>query len=412
MIADRCPGVLRLHEAADGSIARVRLPGGRLPAAGLDALAELADLGNGLVELTSRASVQIRGLAPGDAQAAADQLRAAGLLPSLAHDRVRNVLAAPLGPRHPASRVDGDALVAQLDAGLCATAELAALPGRFLFAIEDGSGIPGWRTADVAIVAEGGRVRLHLHGASTSLTAEPGRGAELALTAARAFLALAAEAPDRAWRIADLQDGPGQVAAILGGTLLGGPTAFEGRALGVGLAPQADGRVALTVLPPLGRLPAAALRPLGALAAGTSGDLRVGTTRTLTLVDVSTDAAGAIMGELANLGMVTEAGSGWEGLSACAGRGACTNARFDVRAAAVQRARARARARGATGQSEPEHWTACERGCGTPPGASSVQALAAGGFIVDHARGARAENAADIDAAVRLLSATHGELVR
>lgn len=403
MIEDRCPGVLRLHEAADGSLARVRLPGGRLPASGLGALAELADLGNGLVELTSRASVQIRGLAPGDAEAAAAHLRAAGLLPSLAHDRVRNVLAAPLGPRHPAARVDGDALVAQLDAGLCATADLAALPGRFLFAIEDGSGTPGWRSADVALVAEDGRVRLHLRGASTSLAADPAHGADLALLAARAFLRLAAEAPDRAWRIDDLSDGVDHIAATLGGTVLDGPTAPEPSALGVGPAPQADGRVALTVLPPLGRVPAAALRPLRALAARTSGDVRVGTARTLTLVDLPADEVPAFAVELAALGMVSEAGSGWDGLSACAGQGACTNARFDVRAAAVQRARARSVA----GRTQPEHWTACERGCGTPPGASWVQALATGGFRVDPAGGAPAENAADVVAVTHLLTTTH-----
>ena len=64
----------------------------------------------------------------------ATALQDAGLLPSLAHDRVRNVVASPLG---------GAAVEAALkafDRALVADDRLATLSGRFLFAIDDGRG--------------------------------------------------------------------------------------------------------------------------------------------------------------------------------------------------------------------------------------------------------------------------------
>ncbi|UTI64108.1 hypothetical protein NBH00_22565 [Paraconexibacter antarcticus] len=388
--ADRCPGVLRLHAAADGALARVRVPGGRLTADGLEAIGTLATAhGNGLVEVTSRAGVQVRGLAESGATTAADLLFAAGLLPSPEHDRVRNLLAPPLGPRHPRALagVDAGALAAALDAGLCADARLAELPGRFLFAVEDGSRTLGRHRADVALVALAGPkplLRLYLAGAPTTLLTPVADGPAVALRAAHAFLDLleggaAAEASGgRAWRIADLPDGTARVATALGGAMTGGAPLAAVRPLGVGRTEQADGRVALTVLTPLGRIDAAALAPLAALArARAAGDVRLATDRTLTLVDVDAAAAGDVAGALGELGLVTVAGSGWAGLTACAGAGACVSALLDVRAAASERAAVR------RPPDPAEHWAACERGCGTPAGpAVVVHARAGGGLTV------------------------------
>ncbi|SER40155.1 precorrin-3B synthase, partial [Microlunatus flavus] len=60
--ADRCPGVLRPHEAADGAMVRIRVPGGQTSSGALLALSRLAEAyGSGLLQLTSRGSVQVRG---------------------------------------------------------------------------------------------------------------------------------------------------------------------------------------------------------------------------------------------------------------------------------------------------------------------------------------------------------------
>jgi sulfite reductase beta subunit-like hemoprotein len=366
----------------------VRVPGGRLEPVALDAVAGLAAmLGNGIIEITSRASLQIRGLAADDAAAVVELIEPAGLLPSRAHDRVRNILASPVAGRSPDSLAATDELVEALDRGLCADPLLAGLPGRFLFAVDDGSAMLGGQRCDVTLVAESrDAFRLWLAGVRTTLVARD--GAQLALGAARAFLELAGGA----WRVADLSDGPRRLARLLGGDVLDGPPA-RSRTLPVGRLTQRDGRVAVTVLAPLGRIDWATAALLAEL-----GELRLSPWRTLTFVDVPAARAPGLVDELAALGLVVSASSGWHGLSACAGWGACQRARVDVRDAAAQRALVR-------GPGSPaEHWTACERGCGRPPEAPNSITAIAGGVLVERDGGTRL--AADVAEAVALLGSS------
>jgi sulfite reductase beta subunit-like hemoprotein len=362
--ADACPGVLRLHAAADGQLARVRLPGGRLGARALAALAEAARLGNDIVELTSRAGLQVRGLPDGCADALASVLARGGLLPSLAHDRVRNILAAPLAGRGPAALAPVDGIVAELDRALCADASLAELSGRFLFAVDDGTRALDPLRADVELIAERDVFRLRLDGLTTSLAVAPADAPEVALRAARGFLALRDEDGDGAWRVRDLDGGARRLAQHLGlvaGTLPAEAGGGGTRRLGVHI--QRDGLLAVAVLPPLARLDSAQLLRLAELGGSLGVDVRVSPWRTLTFVDVPAYAAAGLLADLEEIGLVASSASGWAGLSACAGLGACARARTDVRAAAARRALVR------DATSPTEHWSGCERRCGEPPGA-------------------------------------------
>lgn len=425
---DRCPGVLRLHAAQDGGLARIRLPGGQLAAQGADALAAAAEMGNGIIELTSRANVQVRGMAAEAVAPLAALLERAGLLPSPAHDRVRNIVAGPLGGRHPAAVAEVDGVIAALDRGLCADAALADLPGRFLFAVDDGSGVAPWVGADVALVAEDpDRFGLALAGRPTTIAVPAAGAAGCALAAARAFLALRLGNDGRGWRVGELDDGPARVARALdGGLSEGGPAggdvaqgprvttggngapAAYGRPGGAathvrapappapGRSEQRDGALALTALAPLGRIDGSGAAGLAALARATGGALRVSTRRTVTLVDVQPTDAPAALAQLARLGLVTTAGSGWEGLSTCAGLGACARARVDVRAAATSRGAVRSPA------TPPEHWSACERRCGEPRGVATAVVAGEAGLTLE-ANGQR-HDAATIADALALLA--------
>ena len=142
---DRCPGALRPWPADDGLLVRLRLVGGRITRTELgDLVAVAEEYGDGRVRLTGRANLQLRGLPGAEGRLAPEALAAiegTGLLPSLTHELVRNIMVAPrsahLWP-----------VAFELDRLLCADERLADLPGRFLFVLDLAD-----RSCDLGLVA-------------------------------------------------------------------------------------------------------------------------------------------------------------------------------------------------------------------------------------------------------------------
>lgn len=300
---DRCPGVLALHEAADGWLARVRVPGGRLSALQLRAIAAAAEeLGSGLIDVTARANLQLRGLGEESGTVLARRLSVAGLLPSPAHDRARNLLASPLAGRSRGALDAVDAVVDLLDARLCATPSLSELPGRFCFLVDDGSGA-GWDARpDVAVAAcGGGRFAILLDEQPADFEGDASAAVALAVQVALAFLEVRGD--DYAWRLPEVPDGARAVADRLGIGLGDRHRPRSPYVPAPGLEPQRDGRLALTVLPPLGRLSPALLRELARLCDCAGTDARLSTSRTVTLVDLEADAAEEISAAVRRAGL-------------------------------------------------------------------------------------------------------------
>ena len=369
--ADACPGALQTHAAADGALARIRVPGGALTAEQLLALSAAArSLGDGALELTSRGNVQLRGVRAGAEGELGDRLADAGLLPSATHETARNVLASVLSGRA-GGVLDVRPWVWAFDSGMCADPALAALPGRFLAAFDDGRGDVAGLGADVGLLAlDAGTVALLLGGTDSWLRCRPAEAVGLVLAATRWFLDERAAQGGTAWRVAELPDGPARIAAALGGHRteplpvpsppLTGPA---------GAVRQDDGRSALVAVVPLGRLTASQAE---LLADSAVGDLQLTPWRSVVVPDLP-DPGVAVA--LSAAGLVLDAGSPWLRVTACAGRPGCATSLADVRGDV-----ARAVMSGALpADGARQHWVGCERRCGRPAGdVVDVVATAAG----------------------------------
>ncbi|MCB0934222.1 MAG: precorrin-3B synthase [Mycobacterium sp.] len=363
---DACPGALQVHQAADGALARVRLPGGMIDAAGLEALADAATrFGAGTLELTSRGNLQVRGVRGESGIAGlADAVTAAGLLPSPGHERVRNIVASPLSGRA-GGLADVRPWVAELDRAICAEPELADLPGRFLFSIDDGSADVSGIGADIGVQVMGRDVALLLAGSDTGVRLDPSQTIETLMTLARRFAATRGSA----WRVNELAD-PSSLLAGFTASAPGGPVAPAGPPP-VGWIAQDDDRVALGAVVPLGVLTARQAQFVAAVEA----PVVITPWRSLVICDLEEGVADTVLRVLAPLGLVFDETSHWLQVSACVGRPGCERSAADVRADAARAVDGTESEAGGGGR---VHYAGCDRACGRPPQAKVLVATEGG----------------------------------
>jgi precorrin-3B synthase len=144
----------------DGLLLRIKPPLGRLSSVQARLVADLAaGGGSGIIELTVRGNLQLRGLVPRSARATASALVDAGLAAAdPAAERRRNVIVSPLAAHDPAVAPGTLALAVEVEAAM---AGAAGLSPKFCVTIDGGGALPLAYSGDIAVdLADPARVRV------------------------------------------------------------------------------------------------------------------------------------------------------------------------------------------------------------------------------------------------------------
>ena len=137
-----CPGLLRIVQALDGGICRIKLAGGSISAAQAHAVADAAQAyAGGVIEATNRANLQIRGIGT-EQDALIGALLAAGLGPNnAAGDDVRNLMLSPSAGIDPHMRFDTRPLAEQILATLQNHPRFHQLSAKFAVQLDGGEAL-------------------------------------------------------------------------------------------------------------------------------------------------------------------------------------------------------------------------------------------------------------------------------
>ena len=181
-----CPGALRPMMSGDGLVVRIRAPLGRLSSEQARTVADLSlRYGNGLLDVSARANLQMRGVSEEDHPALIAALQDLGLVDTDAAAEVRrNVLVTPFWSQGDETH----ALAQQLSDALVTATDLN-LPGKFGFAVDTGPA-PVLRNtaADIRIERNADGLILIADGSATGLPVTRKTAVKEALTLARWFL--------------------------------------------------------------------------------------------------------------------------------------------------------------------------------------------------------------------------------
>jgi precorrin-3B synthase len=340
-----CPTVFAPMASGDGLLVRVKPPGSRLAPAQARALAQAAARdGNGTIELTGRANLQVRGLSTNAVPRFAAAMVDAGIAaPDPAAERRRNVVVAPLAAAGVAR------VAAELEMLLAADGTLASLPGKFGFAVA----LPGV-SADVRLCPAGGAWLVWPDGAARAVPSR--RPAEDALRLARAFLAVAPGARRMRDAAAAAVCRAAGLRARVAVPEMAVPDVIGERPGGFGLGL------------PFGTMAAATLAALADF-----GALHLTPWRAIVIAPMR-QRESCDLRDLRALGLIVDPADPRLAVAACPGRPACASAHADTRADAGWLAR---RFPGLA-----LHVSGCAKGCAHPAAAAVTLVAGADGYAL------------------------------
>ncbi|MBY5750007.1 precorrin-3B synthase [Rhizobium leguminosarum] len=324
-----CPALAAPMPTGDGLLVRLRPAGGALTLSQFASLARSAAAhGNGILEITARGNLQIRGLRPETVGQLAADVDAAGIT-------VPDGPAIETSPLHgidPEEICDPAAMEMALRSTLrdqLASPQLAPK----LSLVVDGGGSFGLSalSADIRVVAQSRAEWLvAINGDGETSTPIAIGLAESAISAVGEILSLLA-ALGQGRRARDID------AALLRARfpVMDGVQVMPSRAAGMPLAGShrfEDGKTILGVRPEFGQMRASDLIALLDLATDRGATaIRLAPGRGFFLIGLSADTVPAMQIEAARHGFAAQPGENSEHIAACAGAGACGSAFYETR---------------------------------------------------------------------------------
>ena len=414
-----CPGALRPMLSGDGWLVRLRISGGVVSASAARAIADCAQTyGNGLLDLSARANLQLRGVQEACLPALVEALLVHGLIDESAEaEAVRNVLASPLAGLSPDAAFDITPYVSALEKRLARDEALHGLPSKFGFILDDGGDLClASIGADICFVAlhdqSAPRFMVRLAGCDDAAVIEAEDLPDVAARLAVAFMneARKCETPPRRlgaliashgaaviWRAAGLVPTHQTPRAATPPQPLGHHTLVAQGYLGLGF--------------PFGRISARDLAWLADMAqAHGAGEMRLTPWRAILLPGIDANSARDILSQASDA-FITDPTDARLAVIACPGAPACASADAPTQGDALSLAPL---ARALSPSGVTLHVSGCAKGCARPSSTAVTLVARAGLYdLITQGRASDVPSQPGLDltacrAALRAMAATEG----
>lgn len=340
-----CPGALRPMQSGDGLVVRIRPRSGAFSPHELRVLADAARrFGNGHIDLTRRANLQLRGVSEGSLPPLHEAIAGLGLLDdSPDGEAVRNVMINPLAGIDPAEVLDVRSTGRELARRLASEKSIWALPSKFGFVV-DGGGVLSLaeQRADVRLMAIGhGPEAAFAVGLETRTgidwlgSISPDGAAMAAIEIGLAFINVASREPRQ--RMRDLSnEGFTSIRSAMRSRLDILPDNPQKADLPlnrrIGVIELGSGRFAVGIAAPFGRVETGQLRKLADTIVAHGGEeVRLSPWRALYVGLPSRQSAQSILDAGARDGLITDPRDPLLRIEACPGAPGCQSTALDTR---------------------------------------------------------------------------------